>query len=46
MRTFRFGERYEHRVEIKAKSIEMAIKIFKVQELFPEKYVDEKYEKK
>ena len=43
MKNFVFGNSYDHSVSIQAKNLELAINVFKVQELFPENCVDEDY---
>jgi hypothetical protein len=46
MKTYRFGDRkgaYKGWVEIEARNLDHAIKVFKVQELYPEDYVEPKY---
>ena len=42
---FLFGQKnsHDHNILIEAKNVEMAVKIFKVKVLFPEKYVAKKY---
>lgn len=40
---FCFGSSYDGSVVIEAKNLDHAIRIFKVSELFPEKYVDQKF---
>lgn len=49
MKEFIFGSDFEYngdRLIVKAKNLRHAIKIFKAQELFPEKYVDKQFIKK
>jgi hypothetical protein len=41
MYKFLFGSKYDKNIVIKAHTLDNAINIFKVQELYPEKYVDE-----
>jgi len=40
---FSFGSSYSDSVTVEAKNLDHAIRIFKVSELFPEKYVDQKF---
>jgi hypothetical protein len=42
---FRFGDDYDRYLEIESKTLENAIKLFKVQELWPEKYIAECFKK-
>lgn len=43
MKIYVFGKRHDHIKAIKAKNIEMAIKLFKIEVLFPEEYVQKKF---